>query len=260
MSKMVLSERRDVVHWLIINRPVRRNALNRTVVEALRAGIEAAEADAEVRAIVLTGAGDKAFCAGGDMKESADGTPVELDAADPRNAVVALFRRMADCRLPIIARVNGHALAGGFGLMCACDLAVASSKARFGTPEVGLGLFPMMILPLMQRVMSRRRLMEICMTGEPISAEEALAMDLVNRIAPPEELDEALDKLVAQITSRSPTALRLGKMAFRAMQDMSLDQAFEYAQLMLPIMAQSDDAREGFRAFAEKRAPKWSGS
>ncbi|HUD53215.1 enoyl-CoA hydratase-related protein, partial [Parvibaculum sp.] len=223
------------------------------------AAFDAAEADPATRAIVLTGAGDKAFCAGGDLQPDANGAPFTVDPSDPRNFIIRLFRRMEQCTLPIVARVNGPALAGGLGLLCACDLAVASSSARFGTPESGVGLFPMMILPYLQRVLTPRALMELCITGELFTAEEALAMGLVNYIAPPEELDAKTEWLLARIVNKSPTAVRLGKIGFHAMRDMTLDQAFDYAQLMLPMMAQSKDAIEGFAAFREKRKANWTG-
>jgi enoyl-CoA hydratase/carnithine racemase len=259
MTEPVLIERRGQVHWLTINRPERRNALNESVGDGLIRGVDAAEADADCRAIVLTGAGDQAFCAGGDLQPNAAGAPFTVDPADPRNFVVRLFRRFEACRLPIVARVNGHALAGGLGLLCACDLAVASSAARFGTPESRVGLFPMMILPLMQRALPLRRLLELCITGEQWTAEQALALGLLNYVAPQEELDAKTAWLLARILDKSPAAVRLGKMGFHAMRDMTLDQAFEYAQLMLPMMAQTRDAAEGFAAFRDKRPPSWTG-
>jgi enoyl-CoA hydratase/carnithine racemase len=259
MTEPVLVEQRGQVRWLIINREERRNALNEAVGAGLIRGIDEAEADPDCRAIVVTGAGTQAFCAGGDLQPNAQGAPFTVDPADPRNFVVRLLRRFEACRLPIVARVNGHALAGGLGLVCACDLAVASTAARFGTPESRLGLFPMMILPLMQRVLPMRRLLELCITGEQWTAEEALAMGLLNYVAPPEALDEKLGWLLSRILDKSPAAVRLGKMGFHAMRDMTLDQGFDYAQLMLPMMAQTKDAAEGFAAFREKRTPSWTG-
>lgn len=254
----VLVETRGATQWITINRPERRNAINESVIAGIADGIRAARNDARVRAIVLTGAGD-AFCAGGDLKPNADGTPFEVDPARPRNFVVELFKLMEDTDLPIIARVNGFCLAGGMGLLCACDMAVASSAAKFGTPESKIGLFPMMILTYMLRVLPRRKLLEMCITGEMYSADEALAMGLVNYVAAPAELDAKVDWLLARTVDKSPTAIRLGKQSFHAMQDMSLREAFEFAQIMLPIMARTQDAREGMRAFQEKRAPRWTG-
>jgi enoyl-CoA hydratase/carnithine racemase len=255
----VLVETVGAVQRLTINRPERRNALNATVVAGLIDGIRAAQATEGVRAIVLTGAGDRAFCAGGDLSPTADGAPMTVDPAHPHHVVVDLFKQMAACELPIIARVNGHALAGGLGLLCACDLAVAADHATFGMPEVKIGLFPMMILPQMLRVLPLRRLLELCMTGDAIAAAEAEAIGLVNAVVPAAGLDAGTDALVARVLRASPTALRLGKQALHAMRDMSLREGWEYAQLMLPMMARTGDAREGLLAFQEKRPPVWTG-
>ena len=257
MSEVAV-ERQDAVTWITIDRAERRNAINEAVADGISRGIDEAEASPECRAVVLTGAGDRAFCAGGDLKPGA-AAPFEVDPSDPRNFVVKLLRRMSHCSLPLVARVNGHALAGGLGLLCACDMAVSAPHARFGTPESGIGLFPMMIMPHMQRVLPMRQLFELCITGEQIDAAEAHRIGLVNHVAEEGGLDAKLDWLLGRIVNKSPTAIRLGKMAFRATSDMSLDQGLDYAQLMLPSMARTADAREGFAAFREKRKPAWTG-
>ena len=257
-TPLVLVERRGPVQWITINRPEQRNAMNDEVTEGIREGLVQAGSDREVRAIVLTGAGDRAFCAGGDLGSSKDG-PFQVDPASPGNAVIALFREFERCELPTIARINGHALAGGMGLACACDMAVASSRATLGVPETSVGLFPMMILPYLQRTLPRRKLLEWCITGARWTAEEALEAELLNYVVAPDELDGKVDWLLERILDKSPTAIRLGKMGFHALQDMPLDAAFDYAQLMLPMMASTEDALEGFRAFQEKRAPRWTG-
>ena len=259
MAEVVLSEARGQAVQITINRPARRNAINETLCAGIQAAIDAAEAEPSVRAIVLTGAGSQTFCAGGDLKPSADGSPFALEPADPNHYVIRLFRRMQACRLPIIARINGNAMAGGLGIVCACDMAIATSTARFGVPETRVGLFPMMILPYMLRVIPRRRLLEMCITAELFDAGEALALDIVNYVVPPDELDAKVDWLLARIVDKSPTAIRIGKQMFHAIEDMTLDQSFELTQVMLPIMAQSEDAKEGFAAFNEKRAPRWTG-
>jgi len=260
MIEPVLVERRGTVQWITINRPDRRNALNEAVIAAVTAGVRQAMGDPSARAIVLTGAGDKAFCAGGDLAPTAEGAPFRLEPAQPRHYIAELLRLFETCDLPTIARVNGHALAGGLGLVCACDLAVAADDASFGTPEAKVGLYPMMIMPYLLRILPRRRFMELCITGESISARDALEMGLINYVAPRAELDAKLDWLLGRILDKSPTAVRLGKYAFHAMQDMSVPESLAYAQLMLPMMSQTEDAREGFRAFGEKRSPKWPGA
>lgn len=259
MQNVVRDERSGSALTLVIDRESRRNAINADVIAALRDGLDRAEADPGVRSVVITGAGSKAFCAGGDLQPQADGTPFAVNHADPVHFVAAFLARLADCRLPVIARVNGAAMAGGFGIMCACDMAIATEDAVFAVPEVRLGLFPMMILPAMQRVMSRRRLLELSLTGDTITAAEAFDMGLLNAVVPASELDTAVTRLTDKLATVSPTAVRLGKMAFRAMDGMNYRQGLEYAQLMLQNMALTEDAREGLASFGAKRAPQWSG-
>jgi enoyl-CoA hydratase/carnithine racemase len=255
----VLKSRDRSVLTLAINRPERRNALNESVAAALIDGLDEAEADRSFRAIVLTGVGTEAFCAGGDMKPAADGTPFALDPADPRHYVVSLLKRMDACRLPLIARLNGHALAGGFGLVCACDLVVAREDALIGVPEVRVGLFPMMILPYLLRVLSYRALMELCITGEPVTAAEAARREIINIAVPLAELDTKLAALLERITTKSPSGIRLGKQALSKIREMGTESALEYAQFMLANMARTADAREGFSAFNERRKPSFTG-
>jgi len=260
VEQLVRRESKGSTMTVTIDRPARANALNQAVAEGIAAALDAAEADRAIRAVVLTGAGEKAFCAGGDLQLNADGTPFTIAAEDPRHFIATLFRRMRACRLPIVARINGHALAGGFGLACACDLAVARDDALIGVTEVKVGLFPMMILPLLLRVVPERVLMEMCLTGEPIRGAEAAELKLVNYAVPAAELDAKLDWLVERVTSKSPSGIRLGKQSLAQIREMSFDGALEYAQFMLANMARTEDAKEGFKAFAEKRPPQWTGS
>jgi enoyl-CoA hydratase/carnithine racemase len=251
-------ERNGAVLTIVIDREARRNALNEAVALGIAAGLDTAEADRAIRAVVLTGAGDKAFCAGGDLQPGADGTPFTIDAANPRHYVAALLKRMDDCRLPLIARVNGHALAGGFGLVCACDLVVARDDALLGVTEVKVGLFPMMILPYLLRVLPYRTMMEMCLSGEPVTGAEAASSGFINYAVPRVELDAKTAWLVERVASKSPTGIRLGKQALSKIREMSTDSALEYAQFMLANMARTRDAKEGFAAFSEKRAPDWT--
>jgi enoyl-CoA hydratase/carnithine racemase len=258
VAEQVRTARKGAALTISIDREASRNALNETVAAGIAAGLDEAEANRSIRAVILTGAGDKAFCAGGDLQPGADGTPFVIDAADPRHYVARLLRRMDDFRLPIIARVNGHALAGGFGLVCACDLVVARDDALLGLSEVKVGLFPMMILPFLLRVLPYRTMMELCLTGEPIKAGDPAAAEIVNYAVPAAELDAKTDWLAERVTSKSPTGIRLGKQALSKIREMSTDSALEYAQFMLANMARTKDAREGFAAFNEKRAPNWT--
>jgi enoyl-CoA hydratase/carnithine racemase len=251
--------RRGSALWLTIAREERRNALNADVLDALREGVLSVRADPEIRAVVITGAGERAFCAGGDLKPDAEGDPFRIDPAERDNPVVRLFQEIIDAPVPVIARVNGHALAGGFGLVCACDFAIVADHARLGTPEARVGLFPMMILPFMLRTVPRRKLLELCVTGEPSSAADALAHGIVNHVVPLADLDAKIDALVAAIAAGSPTAISIGRRALAALDSMPMPAALEYAQRVLPQLAATQDAREGFRAFNEKRAPVWPG-
>jgi enoyl-CoA hydratase/carnithine racemase len=252
-------ERDGPVLTVVIDREHRRNALNEDVARGIEAGLDQAEADRSVRAVVLTGAGDKAFCAGGDLQPGADGTPFTIDAADPRHYVARLLRRMDACRLPLVARVNGHALAGGFGLVCACDLVVARDDALLGVTEVKVGLFPMMILPYLLRVVPYRTMMEMCVTGEPVTAAAAAADRLINYAVPVAQLDTKVQWVLSRVVDKSPTGIRLGKQALSKIRGMSTDSALEYAQFMLANMARTKDAKEGFAAFIGKRPPEWTG-
>jgi enoyl-CoA hydratase/carnithine racemase len=260
MADEVLIELKDSVLWLTINRPAQRNAFNEAVIAGLSAGITQAQQNRAIRAVVITAAGDRAFCAGGDLGASATGAPFAVNPANPRNFVVNFFKLIESCDVPIIARVNGAALAGGLGLMCACDLAVAADTAIFGVPEAQIGLFPMMILPYMLRIIPLRRLMDMCLTGRPLTAEQALALGLINEVAAPNQLDEKLNTLLEALLKASPTAQRLGKHGLHTMRDMSIRQAWEFAELMLPMMATTEDAKAGFQAFRERRKPEWPGN
>ncbi|SEQ81750.1 Enoyl-CoA hydratase/carnithine racemase [Solimonas aquatica] len=256
----VLVEHREQILWITINREERRNALNEEVVRSIDRAVAEANADGRSRAIVLTGAGDKAFCAGADLAKNTKGFAFAADFARPKHYIVDLFKRLQECTLPVIARVNGHVMAGGFGLLCACDMAVAADDIRIGTTESKIGVTPMMILPYMLRVLPARRLQEMCITGEQFTAREALDWGVVNYVVPRAELDAKLDWLLARVTDKSPTAIRLGKQAYNAMRDMSLRESLEYAQVMVPVMSSTEDAREGMAAFQEKRPARFSGN
>jgi len=259
MVDEVRTLRRGAALEIVINREDRRNALNERVADGIFEALDAAEADREIRAVILTGAGEKAFCAGGDLQPAADGSPFTLDVADPRHYVARLLRRMDACRLPLIARVNGHALGGGFGLVCACDLVVTREDALLGTTEVRVGLFPMMILPYILRVVPHRVMMEMCLTGELLRAGDEAARPIVNYAVPAAELDTKLDWLLERLIDKSPTGIRLGKQALAKVREMSTDHALEYAQFMLANLARTQDAKEGFAAFIQKRSPLWTG-
>lgn len=252
----VLLERRSHVFWITINRADKRNAINQAVVDGIRDGFRQAHADAQVRAIVLTGAGDKAFCAGGDLQP---GAGFAFDLARPNIDYADLLREANNATLPSIARVNGTCMAGGMGLLCMTDFAIAADHVLFGLPEVKIGLFPMQVLSLLKDIVPKRVLREWTISGEPFPAQEALQAGLLNHIVPAAELDARVDWLLARITDKSPTAIRRGKYAMRAMDAMSFDQAIAYTEGQIALLAMTDDAREGLAAFNEKRKPVWTG-
>ncbi len=254
----VLYQVRDGVATLTLNRPEARNALNAELVEALGAALERACADDAVRVIVVTGAGEQAFCAGGDLKDFADEAGV-LARQEATAGFARLLRRFFRASKPTVAAVNGHALGGGFGLVLACDLAVAAEHARLGTPEVRVGLFPMMVMALLSRHVGPKRALELMFTGTPITAPEAARWGLINRAVPAAQLWDAVAELAGHVAALSPTALRLGRHAFYAAADMGREHALDYLHQMLVLLLSTEDAQEGIRAFLEKREPVWKG-
>lgn len=242
---------------ITIDDPTRRNPLSNAAMAEMAGMIERAAADSSVRVIVITGAGDKAFSAGGDLGGGFVDQP--LAEHDDRAALAALLRAMRDAGKPIVARVNGHALAGGFGLAAACDVVVAVGDATFGTPEIKVGLWPMMITAVLQRVMPRKAALELMMTGRRMSADEALRLGVVSRVVRREDLDDAVDLVVNGLASTSPLVMRLGRDAFYAVEDLDFDAALDHLHVGLTAVASTEDAAEGVAAFLEKRHPRWRG-
>jgi enoyl-CoA hydratase/carnithine racemase len=241
-----------------IDRPERRNAMSFGVMQGLRDAVAEAKADDSVRVLVLTGAGDKAFCAGADL--GGGGIADSASAAhEGRRMLADLFRDLWGLGKPTIARVRGYALAGGFGLALACDFVVAADDAQFGTPEVNVGLWPYMITVPLLRSMPPKRVLELMMTGRRVDAAEAERIGFVTRVVPVEELDGAVDELAATLASKSPLIMRWGRESFYRVLDMDPDDALAYLQTMLTITSASEDTAEGVAAFAEKREPKWKG-
>lgn len=240
---------------ITIDDPERMNPMSvETMGELLELTGEAMD-DPDVAVVVYTGAGDQAFCAGGDLSGSFVDDPIGLH--DSRGDIARLFRLMMRGGKPTIARVNGHALAGGFGLAVACDITVCVEGSKLGTTEVRVGLWPMMISAVLARVMPRKAVLEMMLTGRTITPEEAHRLGAVSRVVPREQLDETVDGLVATLVVLGPETLLLGKDSFYAMLDTDLDTALERLQGGLTQVALSEDAREGVNAFLEKRDPEW---
>ena len=246
------------VATITIDRPQRRNALNEAVLGELLAAFEVAKRDPAVRAVVLTGAGDKAFCAGGDLAPGGGGGgPLGMHWS--RGAFADLLLAMRKVGKPIVGRVAGDALGGGFGLLLACDLVVVREDARLGCPEIDVGLFPMMIMALITRHVPRKMAVEMMLTGRKITGREAEALYLVNRCVPSSEVDGAVAELVSSLTSKSPAVLRLGLEAFHAMGDMGFEEALRFLHQSLTINTMAEDAAEGIMAFIQKRPAEWKG-
>ena len=253
----VITEKRGQAFWITINRPEKRNALNGDVIAGITKGYRDAHDDKDVRVIVLTGAGDKAFCAGADLQNS--GAAFAMDHSKPNVDYADLLRLSQNSTKPAIARVGGVCMAGGMGLLCMTDLAVAADSVVFGLPEVKVGVFPMQVMSLLQQIAPRRLVREWALGGEPFDAVQALQAGLVNHVVPAAELDAKTEWLVARLVDKSPTAIRRGKYALRAIEAMSFDQAIAYTEGQIALLAMTDDAREGLASFNEKRKPRWTG-
>jgi enoyl-CoA hydratase/carnithine racemase len=256
-NNSVVLEKRGNAYWITINRPEKRNAINGEVVAGIAKGFRDAHDDAEVRVIVLTGAGEKAFCAGADLVNT--GAAFAFDFSKPNVDYADLLRLAQNATKPSIARVNGVCMAGGMGLLCMTDMAVAADSAIFGLPEVKVGVFPMQVMSLLQDIAPRRLINEWALTGEPFDARAAQAAGLLNHVVPSSELDAKIEWLIGRIVDKSPTAIRRGKYAMRAIAAMSFDQAIAYTESQIALTAMTEDAKEGLAAFAEKRKPAWKG-
>ena len=243
---------------ITLNRPEVRNALSRTMVRELEAALAAAEADSAARVIVLAGAGDRAFCAGADLKGVGDrGTT--LQARESFGGLARILEAMARMRTPVIAQVHGYALAGGCGLAAGCDLVIASEDAVFGLPEIKVGLLPLMVMAPILRAVGRKRGMLMILSGEPVSAREAFDMGLVSRLVPRADLERETSALAGRLATFSPTAVALAKEAAATIQDMEYGKSLHYRRELITLVGLSDDAKEGIAAFFAKREPEWKG-
>lgn len=236
-----------------INREERRNAISSDVLHGIAAAFDRAEADRSIRVIVLTGAGDKAFCAGADLQADA----FKLDPSEPYQRYANLLRRSRQLTVPVVARVNGACMAGGMGLMAMADMVVAHERAVFGLPEVKVGVLPAQVLAILSGLIHPRLLNELVITGEPMTAAEAREAGLINYVAA--DLDAKTDWLVARIVDKSPAAIRRAVYTMKRLPDMPFEAAAAFAEGQITMMAATEDAKEGTAAFREKRKPKWTG-
>jgi len=254
--RLVEVEQEGPVATLRMNLPERKNPLGPAMVNELLWALEDAKEAASVRVIVLTGAG-KAFSAGGDLKQMSGGT--DGPSLPSKGDYVDLLESFAGLGKPVIARIPGYAMGGGLGLVAACHFAVASSDAILGTPEIKRGLFPMMIMAVLQRIMPRRALLRMMLLGEKLSAAEALEHGILSHVVEPDALDAKVRELSEALAANSPTATRMGLRAFHAQADLPLAEALPMLRDQLFAILGTEDAREGLMAFLEKREPRWTG-
>jgi enoyl-CoA hydratase/carnithine racemase len=256
LEQVVLSSAGHVA-TITLNRPEQRNPLSAAMLRDLASALRWCKNENDVHVVVLTGAG-RVFCAGADLS-SFDGDTSAIDKFRSRDLFVDLFVVMAELGKPIVGRINGHALAGGFGLACSCDILVAVDTAAFGTPEINVGIWPMMIQAILSRNVPRKVLLEMEMLGDRWTAAQLQSLGVVNRVVPHEQLDSTVDEIAAQLAKKSPVAMRLGRDSFYRQQDMDFRAAMHYLHGQFLLVSQTEDSREGIRAFFEKREPDFKG-
>jgi enoyl-CoA hydratase/carnithine racemase len=240
--------------YITINREQQRNAITPEAISLFHEYLDAAEKDDNVRVILVTGAGEKAFCTGAQLSGG-----LSTEGQDIFASYAGLLSRLATFPKPTVARIKGFCLAGGMGFMLSCDIVIASDDSKFGTPEVNVGLWPMMIGALIFRNVSQKKAMEMILLGERLSAQEALSMGLITRVVPAATLEEEIGKVLNTLTSKSPVGMKIGKQAFHEMENMPLKDALIFLSERLKQVVSTEDAMEGITAFIEKRQPIFKG-
>lgn len=251
----LLLEKQDRIARITINRPDRRNALTNPLMSQLGEMIAELGQDSEIRAILLTSAGDKAFSAGADLTPG--DTPFQPDFSKNQLPFANLLRAGKNSAVPIVGRINGTCVAGGMGLLGICDLAIAVDTARFGLPEAKIGIFPMQVVAVLRDLISPRVMADLCYTGRLVDAREALEMGLINKVSTPERFDQDVEAMLDDIRAVSPVAVRRGRYALRTMEAMSFEQMIAFAETQVGPMVLTEDAREGMKAFNERRKAVW---
>jgi enoyl-CoA hydratase len=246
------------VGTISLDRPDSRNSLSEDALDDLMAAFERARTDEAVRCVVLTSTHPKVFSAGGDLGQFASPAPL-VHKHFGTDRFPRLFRAIGELGKPTLCAANGHVLAGALGLALACDLIVAKESARFGTPEINVGVFPFMIAALIFRNLPRKKATELMLLGEQISAAEAARIGIVNRVVPDAEFDAAVADWAGRLAAKSPLLMRLGKDALFRTQDMALADALEFLHAQLSLAFSTEDIQEGVQAFFDKREPVWHG-
>jgi len=258
-TKEVLYEVKGRVAIITLNRPDKRNSINAGIISGVTLGLDQADQNSSVSVVILIGAGGN-FCSGADLGGGGFSAHQSfLDVHEGRGHFARLLLKMNQCRKPILAAVEGYCLAGGMGLCLSSDIVVASEDAQFGTPEIKRGLWPYMVTAIMIRNLGRKKALELCMTGDRISAAEAGRIGMVNYVVPKVEFKDRVDEISKKLASFSPAVMGLGKRSFYQMAEMTLEGALEYLQCQLTINSQTEDIAEGVSAFLEKRVPQWKG-
>jgi len=248
------------VATVTLNQPEKRNPLSAAMVRDLGAALAWCRAEPAVRVVVVTGAGDRAFCAGADLGSSFDAGADQLARHHDRRGIADLILALRDLGKPVVGKINGHALAGGFGLACACDILLAVESASFGTPEINVGVWPMMISAILARNLPRKVVLEMMLLGDRWTAAQLKEVGLVSRVAGSlAELDELTAAVAAKLAAKPPAVMRLGRDAFYRMEDMTLDEALAYLHSQLTLVTLTEDSQEGVKAFLEKREPDFKG-
>jgi enoyl-CoA hydratase/carnithine racemase len=247
----------DGVATITINDPARRNPLSNALIGELKDAVLRAGAQAAVDVVVITGAGDRAFSAGGDLAAGFVDSPLPGHGA--RGELADLFRAMTSLPKPVVGRINGAALGGGFGVAAACDITVVVDDAKMGTPEIGLGLWPMMISAVLFPLVPRKTLLWMMMTGAVITGERAAELGIATMSVPSADLDDAVSTIVAKLKQAPSGAMALGKRLFYATASMDPDTALDTLHIGLTAVSFTDDASEGVSAFLERRNPEWTG-